>query len=120
MRCAWRHSNASGLKMGRLDWHGDQLLTLVHQRVLELMHQCGFEIVPLVQAVTPVKTGAAQASVTFDVDEAGQRVTLRYGGTVNYYQWIEIGSRGRPGRAPLGQTFGQAIAIVQQQLDGIV
>lgn len=106
--------------MAKVVWHGDQLVALVHERIVAAMSRCGFALVPMVQAVTPVETGAARASVTFEVEEAEKRIVLRFGGTVSYWIWIEIGTHGRPGAAPLGQTFPQAIELVKGELKGLV
>lgn len=101
-------------------WHGDALLAIVRGRVTAIMQECGFAIVPIVQAVTPVRTGAAKASVTFEVEAEAQRVVLRYGGTVSYFIYIETGTRGRAGAAPLARTYQQAVALVRERLAGVI
>lgn len=104
----------------RVTWHGDALVAHVHGRVVAVMQECGFEIVPMVQAVTPVRTGAARASVKFEVHETTRQITLRYGGTVSYFVFLETGTRGRPGAAPLARTFHEAVALVRSRLVGLL
>jgi hypothetical protein len=104
----------------RVVWRGPQLMATVEQRVLATMQQLGFVLVRLVQTNTPVRTGKAQRSVTMEVRREGSQIVLRWGGTVSYFIWIEIGTRGRPGKAPVGRTFDEAVTLLKRELVGLV
>lgn len=102
--------------MGKVTIHREQILEMERKRVVAALNRAGFKIVPIVQEATPYLTGKARNSVTYEVEERERSVTLRYGGTVDYYIWIEVGTHGRPGAAPLARTFSQALAIVEREL----
>ena len=65
--------------------------------------------VPIAKRETPVVTGTAQGSIMFEPAKIfGERVIGRWGSfDVDYFIWLEIGARGRPGHFMLRMAADQ-------------
>lgn len=114
--------------MARVVWKADEYLADLRKQWIAGLIEIGEEVKRFVQTNTPVLTGYAKASVFYVVlDEKGQQVAgdtvdgngvrvpsdfgggtgrmrLIVGANAPYYIWIEIGSRGRAGKAILARA----------------
>lgn len=59
--------------------------------IVNALRKYGIIVVSAAQAITPVRTGALQASITYAVDAA--QLTLSIFGTVYYYKFVEYGTK---------------------------
>jgi hypothetical protein len=125
--------------MGKVVWKQAEYERHLERQIVGGLIDVGLEAKAFVKRETPFKSGYARRSIYFAVlNERGQRVagdthdangmavprsfpgTGRYrvivGANAPYYIWIEIGTRGRPGRAALARAIELIGNRVRQQL----
>lgn len=121
--------------MAKTVWKQREFEDWVLQKTVDAFTEVGEEAKEFVKRNTPVRTGFARRSVYFVIidergipisgdihDENGNpvprsfpaagRIQVIVGANAPYYIWIEIGTRGRPGRAALAR----AADLIQQRI----
>ena len=83
----------------RFNWRGRRIPRVIAAASKVGIDQTMAAAVPLAKQETPGITGTAQGSIQFrEAVIQGRRVVGRWGSfDVNYFIWLEIGARGRPG-----------------------
>lgn len=108
----------------RLDWNGDAIRKRIDEAVRKGIDQTTAATVAPAKANTPVRTGRAQGSIQFrPAERRGNRwVGLVGSFNVNYFIWLEIGTRHRKGRHMLrraaDQEFPKLGERIKQNLRG--
>lgn len=75
---------------------------------------------PVRKSTSKIRGGTARRSVHIEPGtDTGTRVSGQLGSNVLYFKWIEIGSRGRPGKYPLAKGVEAAKAALSQELKAI-
>jgi hypothetical protein len=126
--------------MAQVVWKQAEYEAHIRSEWLRGLTELGREAKAYVQSLTPYRTGFARRSVWFavvdesgrqvagdTVDGNGQRVVIPHmaggqglrlivGANAPYYIWIEIGTRGRPGKAALARGNDFIAREIQRKL----
>jgi hypothetical protein len=99
--------------------HRAQAEQTIVARVFQVMAAAGYLWEREAKILTPVDTGLARSSVRMEIERHGHRIVVTVGSNVIYFIWIEIGTRGRPGAAPLARSLPVAVAAVRRGLQAL-
>jgi len=100
----------------KMVWKGDQLAAHVHAQAAQAVKRAALAGEAQVKELTPVDTGRARRSVHTAIEETPHRITATVGGNVAYYIYIELGSRGRPGKAPVGHSVDDMVRQLKNEI----
>lgn len=101
-------------------WRGPELQALLIPEVRAALEDVAQRVEARTKAATPVRTGAARDSVHSSVETSGDHIEATVGGSVPYFIWLELGSRGRPGIGMLQQGITGAAAEIRAALKGLI
>ena len=89
----------------RLDWRGDEVKHMVHAAERSALSETAEAAVRRAKTSHPgwkSVTGEAEASIrTMGIEEKGPQLRARFGSTLPYFIFLEVGSRGRAGDSTL-------------------
>ena len=106
----------------RLTWKGKEWSNRVAQASRASIDVVMVLCVPAAKRETPVVTGTAQGSIQMRPARIlGRRIVGIWGSfDVNYYIWLEIGARGRPGgfmlRRAADRFYPTLASVIRQRL----
>ena len=83
--------------------------------IIAILEKYGPLIVELAKTYTPVRTGALQASITFEVD-AGELMLIIYG-NIYYFKFVEFGTVKMSGRFMCEMAYNQMEPDMLQEID---
>ena len=85
----------------RLDWRGDEVKRKVHAAGRSALAETAEAAVRRARSSHPGWkniTGAAEASIrSMGIEEKGSQLRARFGSTLPYFIFLEVGARGRSG-----------------------
>ena len=106
--------------MATVTWRSQAIIDEMVRVILVVAQDVGLHGVHIAKANTPVRTGLARNSVHMELTHAGTIITIWVGSSgVRYFLWIEIGARGRPGKAPLGKAFAAMQLLLASRLRAV-
>ncbi len=101
----------------KMVWKGDQLAAHVHAQAAQAVRRAALAGEAQIKERTPVETGRARRSVHAIVEETPNAIVATLGGNVAYYIYIELGSRGRAGQAPVGHSVDDMVRQLKDEIN---
>jgi len=106
--------------VARIKWNGNQALAYYRPQAQRAVNRALLVGEGVSKAHMPVLSGTARRSVHIEEGTStSERVTGQLGSSIIYVKWIEIGSRGRPGKFPLAKGLDAAVPALKQELKAL-